>query len=530
MKKFLCLLSFMIIFFTANAYAAEVAEIPACSVSLNGQNVDNSYRQFPLLQYRDIVYFPMTYYDCRFLGLSTKWNGETNTLEISKDNISGAYRDYNWDRKNGRKNEISRCSFNIKVNGKEIDNKNEKYPLITFRDVTYFPLTWRFAVDEFGWEYNYTQENGLVISSDNYICETLALPDVRKIILPSAATDGKYYYYTGNNKKVYRTPVDNISQNELILTTPAHGYTETGDNPINFTEESGNIYMAFRTGGVMGTNYRYRINPDGSVTETEEGTYFSSGVGYNKRTFLCDGYTLTVLNAGHTESTQLFYTKDGVQKEIVIEGVQLGEKRPVNMYSGMYSVDPYAIGSKIYVMGYTKGESSPYRIYCFDTLTDSAVPVIENAESFIAFTDEDNEEIIVYYFDGKLYQHCVSSGKSIIINENSLPLITGVYRDGGLYLYTEIEERAMVLYYDYRNGKSTQAKVLLDTTLGTNASVIDNMLCTQSYFDKEGEDIKTCVFNRPEGFFRSSDTSNYLFIYDNTLIYTSDDIIKVSLN
>ena len=330
MNTLAILVSIFILSMASNAYAKEFAKIPACSVTLNGQSVDNSYRQFPLLQYKDIVYFPMTYYDCRFLGVSTKWDNNTNTLEISKENISGAYRDYNWEWKNGKSNEISICNFNIIVNGKSIDNKNEEYPLVTFRDVTYFPLTWRFAVDEFGWEYSYDQKNGLVIDSDNYKTEILNLPDLRSVVTPSAATDGEFYYYTGNDKKVYRTPVNNIEKNELILTTAHHGYTQTGDNPINFEEEKGKIYLDFRTGGVMGTNYRYRINSDGTVTQTEEGTYSSSGVGYNKKTFLCDGFTLTRFNAGHPESTRIFYTKDGKEKEIIIDGVFLGEKHAVD--------------------------------------------------------------------------------------------------------------------------------------------------------------------------------------------------------
>ena len=43
-------------------------------------------------------------------------------------------------------------------------NGNEEYPLLLFRDVTYFPLTWRFAVQEFGWSYYFDMTNGLVIS------------------------------------------------------------------------------------------------------------------------------------------------------------------------------------------------------------------------------------------------------------------------------------------------------------------------------------------------------------------------------
>ena len=59
---------------------------------------------------------------------------------------------------------IQPCGFAITVNGKSIDNSKEEYPLLVFRDVTYFPLTWRFAVDEFGWNYTFDGKTGLNIT------------------------------------------------------------------------------------------------------------------------------------------------------------------------------------------------------------------------------------------------------------------------------------------------------------------------------------------------------------------------------
>ena len=57
------------------ALAADTVQVtlPGFTVTLNGQVIDNSYRQYPLLVYKDITYFPMTYYDCRFLGVETDW-------------------------------------------------------------------------------------------------------------------------------------------------------------------------------------------------------------------------------------------------------------------------------------------------------------------------------------------------------------------------------------------------------------------------------------------------------------------------
>lgn len=220
-KKLLALVFTIFTCLTINVYAADYANIPACTVTLSGQDVDNSYRQYPLLQYKDIVYFPMTYHDCRFLGVSTDWNGATNTLTITKENISSAYRDYKWEWKNSKSNKIDICKFNIVVNGKVIDNSKEEYPLITFRDVTYFPLTWRFAVDEFGWEYSYDDKNGLVINSAEDKKENLN--DFRII-----------GYYSGD---LFEEPLENLQTDKLTHIMYAFLIPQADGNVLPLAED-----------------------------------------------------------------------------------------------------------------------------------------------------------------------------------------------------------------------------------------------------------------------------------------------------
>ena len=43
--------------------------------------------------------------------------------------------------------------------------------MLVFRDITYFPLTWRFAVEEFGWAYHFEEKTGLVITANDVIQE-----------------------------------------------------------------------------------------------------------------------------------------------------------------------------------------------------------------------------------------------------------------------------------------------------------------------------------------------------------------------
>lgn len=150
------------------AWAANTVQVtlPGFTVTLNGQSTGNEYSKYPLIVYKDITYFPMTYYDCRLLGLKTNWTAETGlVIDKNEDYFYEYLREVN-NSKNARKQTVKIADEKITVNGKVIDNSKEEYPLLMFRDITYFPLTWRFAVNEFGWDYHFDQKNGLVIQND----------------------------------------------------------------------------------------------------------------------------------------------------------------------------------------------------------------------------------------------------------------------------------------------------------------------------------------------------------------------------
>ena len=149
-------------------YAASVSiTLPTFPININGQLIDNTNRQYPLIVYNDITYFPMTYDDCRFLGLESDYSAETG-LDIRATSVGGNYNNYAASTKNPLTGTAQIVSFAIRVNGNIIDNSKEDYPLLLYRNITYFPLTWRFAYDEFGWEYYWDVGSGFVINSYTY--------------------------------------------------------------------------------------------------------------------------------------------------------------------------------------------------------------------------------------------------------------------------------------------------------------------------------------------------------------------------
>ena len=137
---------------------------PSFDITLNGIQIDNATRQYPLIMYKDITYFPMTYHDCRFLGLESKFTFESG-FAVVKTGVAGDYVDEKITVNYTYGSTAQSADFAISVNGKSIDNNAEEYPLLLYKDITYFPLTWRFAVGEFGWEYNFNDVQGLVINS-----------------------------------------------------------------------------------------------------------------------------------------------------------------------------------------------------------------------------------------------------------------------------------------------------------------------------------------------------------------------------
>ena len=165
---FSCLTILFVSLKSHSVFAQEVkVTLPTFDVTMNEVKIENTYRKYPFIVYKGITYFPMTWGDSRFFGLQTKWDRKTG-LEVFYTGELGSLRNYQPDFQsslNAKQLKASIPSFNVTVNGKVIQNSKEPYPLLLFRNVTYFPLTWRFAVDEFHWDYRFSHKEGLNIKT-----------------------------------------------------------------------------------------------------------------------------------------------------------------------------------------------------------------------------------------------------------------------------------------------------------------------------------------------------------------------------
>ena len=307
------------------AMAANVqAALPGFPVTLNGTVIDNSYRQYPLLVYNNITYFPMTYYDCRFLGVETEWT-QTDGLKIEKSNLTGAYHQQNVQQKNGGKATAQLATGKIAVNGKAITNSKEQYPLLVYRDVTYFPLTWRFAVDEFGWKYSYDNKNGLVIDAGNVKTSSVTLSDGRKSTYEDKsdifdfAIDKQYLYYEGEQGTVYRRPLTALSddkQRKQVGTIPYEDFYFTGYPLAEITEMGGSVYYRYHTGGAStGGDCLYRVE-GGTVSKDLIQRSYDPFVDFGDFCIQIDGPVV-----GGTPAVSMTYLgKDGTTKAVGATG------------------------------------------------------------------------------------------------------------------------------------------------------------------------------------------------------------------
>lgn len=153
------------------AFGAQEVQVtlPTFPITLNDVAINVQNSQYPFLVYKDITYIPMTYEDARLLGLATEWTAAdglsiNQSVYYNSERVKTEYKGYSGETTNAAQQTATIAEFAVSVARVPIDNQAEEYPLLVFRDVTYFPLTWRFAVEEFGWRYSFNETHGLVIN------------------------------------------------------------------------------------------------------------------------------------------------------------------------------------------------------------------------------------------------------------------------------------------------------------------------------------------------------------------------------
>ncbi len=179
MKKRMMLLVVLagLLLWSNPVYAETVTvQVPTFTVELDDVAYDNQHAKYPLLVYQDVTYFPMTYQLTRSLGLVTGWDEKQGLYIAQHEEDYHEEADMSGSNKLGGKYTATVATYPIMVNGWAVDNSKEPYPLLNFRGVTYFPLSWHYAYEEFGWEIQWDAKTGLQVNAyDGLQSDTIAL-------------------------------------------------------------------------------------------------------------------------------------------------------------------------------------------------------------------------------------------------------------------------------------------------------------------------------------------------------------------
>lgn len=405
-------------------------------VTINGHKVDNEYRQYPFFVYKDITYVPMTWYDSRVLGLETTWN-RVEGLDIKKAKVTSRYEPYLTDRKNAKSYQAHIRQGTLKLNGKTIENENEDYPFLTFNNITYFPLTWRFAHDEFGWGYEWDTVNGLRITSHN--------PQVKDSGLPKAAGDNgvaqfkDHFYYVetdGDMNQIYRTSVSNPKNKKKIFEYDSFAY-ERMSQDVGFRFSDDQLLMNYSIGY---SNYYQMISQDGELEQ--EYRKLSTSLDFRDTPY---GKLVVVVGIPDEINGNLHMIKeDGTIQ-------QVGDPDVTSFGNSVLKdgVTPTTIvDDDVYVL-YRKGflKSKLYRI---NLVTNDTTFILENADWFII---GDNKLYYTNVSDKVLYMANLDGSNATQISDS--PVLWFDVIDDNVY-YTRQNDTGKQMLYKVTAGKNEQ--------------------------------------------------------------------------
>lgn len=146
--------------------------IPTFKVTVNEKAVNNTEMKYPMVVYKDITYFPLTWGWGKELGLASSYTKEDGLYIANySQEVPGDIVHEKGYQKAGSKHRAVIPTYPVYINGKKIDNSKEEYPLLNFRNITYFPLTWSYVVDEFAWDKSWSNTSGLKMSSHGSLKE-----------------------------------------------------------------------------------------------------------------------------------------------------------------------------------------------------------------------------------------------------------------------------------------------------------------------------------------------------------------------
>lgn len=139
-------------------------------ITINTKAINQAGKKYPYLIYNNVPYLPLSKEEKALLGLKSSWVAKTKKIFVNSPSqgfdLFKASEAYKAEQDNDTK--IYKAYTNphrLFINGKEV-NKTLKNPAINYKSITYLPVDWENAVNNFGWYYHFDEKNGLVVSTN----------------------------------------------------------------------------------------------------------------------------------------------------------------------------------------------------------------------------------------------------------------------------------------------------------------------------------------------------------------------------
>ena len=249
--------------------------LPEFEIRLNGMKVDNKYSQYPMLLYENMLYYPMTYYGSRYLGVETTYSVEEG-VGVYQNGVRWDWHTYRRYLPNGKSDTAVVQENPLRVNNVLIDSSQDAYPVLLYRDITYFPLTEQYAVDAFGWNCQYSTQNGLAIQSPGAVAaQEIGLP--MKTYADGAGAFlkvGAYYYYEGLHGEILQASVEDTSRGRRVYQLPTQQNPTSAERYCRPTLriENNTVLLIYTQQHQNETRNHYiQIMPDGKWHELYQG-------------------------------------------------------------------------------------------------------------------------------------------------------------------------------------------------------------------------------------------------------------------
>ena len=150
---------------SARAYAKEIpVKIAPYYTEIAYMSVYNHAVEYPLITYKDVTYLPMTYGLCARLGLAVGFDTDTGLYITRHDSLyPGDETEFFGSAYQNSTDAVYTAvipEYPIYLNGRLVNNGNMEYPILNFRNITYFPMTYELSLSELGAVTEWSAEEG----------------------------------------------------------------------------------------------------------------------------------------------------------------------------------------------------------------------------------------------------------------------------------------------------------------------------------------------------------------------------------